>query len=556
MRSINVRDYGILPGEGRDNVFALRSLLDEIRREEDIELVFSEGTYHFFQENASEILLFIPNHDEDGIKKAAFDLTGMKHLTITGNHSAFMFHTEIIPFLIRDCDTVEIRGISIDYARPGYSQGVILSCSSMSMTIQVDKSEFPYYVKGRRLYFIGENYCHELVRWMELDRDFQKPVYGLVDRTFNLYDAGEAALWSEIEPGVLKVELMEGEKPFEEVSKPGDYLILRHHPRSAPAFYAENSKKISLTDVDIYHATGMGVIAQRTEDLDLCRVRIMRHPTKKHVFSAEADGLHFVSCKGRIHIKDCLIENQLDDPINIHGVYGKITKVMENGSFFVHLMHHQQKGALLLKEGEPFRLLDPETMLPVAESTAVHVKRLNRDVLLVEPGDILPSVKAGWALENMEWIPDVLVEGCTMRNNRARGILPTSAGKVVIRNNVFQVPGAGVLIEGDCRSWFESGAVKHVQILDNLFDCCAYVPNWGYAPIQITPGAARYAEGKAYHGTVEIRKNTFRCMDKRLLFAKNVEKILWKDNIIEHVDTYPPKDGEAFTLEHVLNVKM
>lgn len=556
MRSINVRDYGILPGKGRDQVFALRSLLDEIRTDEGVELVFPEGEYHFFEENAAEHLLFIPNHEEDGVKKVAFDLTGMKHLSITGNHSAFLFHTELIPFLLRDCDTVEIRGISIDYARPGYSQGVILACSPMSMTIQVDKEEFPYYVRGGRLYFTGENYCHELVRWMELDRDSRKPVYGLVDRTFNLEDAGEAAWWSETEPGVLQVELMEGEKPFEAASRPGDYLILRHHPRNAPAFYAENSKNISLTDVDIYHATGMGVIAQRTENMELRRVRIMRHPVKKHVFTAEADGLHFVSCKGRLWIKDCLIENQLDDPVNIHGVYGKIGKVLENGSFFVHLIHDQQKGAILLKDGEPFRVLDSETMLPVAQTEAVHVKRLNRDVLLVEPKEALPSIKEGRAIENTEWIPDVLVEGCTMRNNRARGILPTSAGEVVIRNNVFQVPGAGVLIEGDCRSWFESGAVKHVQILDNLFDCCAYVPNWGYAPIQISPGAVRFVEGKAYHGTIEIRGNTFRCMDKRLLWAKNAEAILWKDNIIERVDTYPPYDGEAFALEHVLNAVM
>lgn len=556
MRSINVRDYGILPGNGRDNVFALRELLDEIRQEDGTELIFPEGEYHFFEEDAAEILLFIPNHDEDGIKKVAFDLTGMKHLTITGNHSTFLFHTELIPFLIRHCDTVKIRGIAVDYARPGCSQGVILTCSPMSMTIQVNKEEFPYFIKGRRLYFVGENYCHELVRWMELDKDFQKPVYGLVDRTFNLYDAGEAAQWSEIEPGVLKVELMEGENPFEEASKPGDYLILRHHPRSAPAFYAESSKNVCFTDIDIYHATGMGVIAQRTENLDLTRVRIMRHPMKKHVFTAEADGLHFVSCKGRIQIKDCLVENQLDDPINIHGVYGKIGKVLENGSFFVHLMHHQQKGAILLKDREPFQVVDSKTMLPASEAVAAHVKRLNRDVILVEPKEPILNIKEGWAIENTEWIPDVLVEGCTMRNNRARGILPTSAGDVVIRNNVFQVPGAGVLIEGDCRSWFESGAVKRIQILDNLFDCCAYVPNWGYAPIQITPGASRYVDGEAYHGTVEIRKNTFRCMDKRLLFAKNVETILWKDNIIEHVDTYPPKDGEAFTLEHVLNVKM
>ena len=37
-----------------------------------------------------------------------------------------------------------------------------------------------------------------------------------------------------------------------------------------------------------------------------------------------------------------------------HGIYGRAGEVFEDGSFLVELVHHQQKGVLLLKAGERF----------------------------------------------------------------------------------------------------------------------------------------------------------------------------------------------------------
>ena len=553
MRTIYVKDYGILPGDRRENGFYLRNLLEELEGQEEIELVFSDGEYHFYPDVASETVLFIPNHDEDGLHKAAFHLKGIRKLRFQGNHAHFQFHTELLPFLLQECEDITIQDLAVDYQRPGYSQGVIRECGSRYKIIEVDQERFPCFIRGGRLYFTGENYCHELVRWMELDKEQEKPVFGLTDRTFNLHDAGEAAVWRELQPGILRVDLNARENPFEEASKPGDYLILRHHPRNNPGFYLENCRNIRLKGIDIYHATAMGVIAQRTEDICLEQVQIRRHPLRHDVFTTEGDGFHFVSCRGQIQIRECLIENQLDDPINIHGIYGRIRKILPDRSFLTELVHEQQKGSQLLKEGERFRFVDARTMLPVGETKAVQVKRLNRDVILVTAEALPEDLQEGWVIENLDWIPDVLVENCIMRNNRARGILPTSAGNVRIQNNLFQVPGAGVLIEGDCNGYFESGAVQHIRIEGNTFDCCAYVPAWGYAPIQISPHAPEYVEGRAYHGLVEVCGNTFRCADDRLLWAKNTEKIIWKNNKTERIESRASCLGDAFVLEHILD---
>lgn len=104
MKQIFVREYGIIPKNRKENAWNLRKMLQAIRNEHDIEIIFEEGTYHFYPDYANEKLLYISNHDEDTIKKVAFDLTGMRRVSILGQNTQFMFHTDIIPFHIDQCE--------------------------------------------------------------------------------------------------------------------------------------------------------------------------------------------------------------------------------------------------------------------------------------------------------------------------------------------------------------------------------------------------------------------------------------------------------------------
>lgn len=549
---INVREYGIVPGDDLGLTGKLRYLLEKYRGEKGVCFHFPAGTYHFYPDYAKEILLYIPNHDEDGLKRTAFDLTGYRGLTIHGDGACFMFHADILPFLIRECEDVRMEGIMVDYARPGYSQGRILSVEGKAMEIEIDKEQFPWYVKGGRVYFYGGNYCQELERWMEMDQTEEGPAYGLTDKTFNLKNAGEEASFEQTGNDRLMVRLGREEGEFEKASRAGNYLILRHHPRNCPAVFIEESRRIQLVRLQICHALAMGVIACRSEDILLEEVEICRHPDKRHIFTTEADGFHFVLCRGYIKIRKCLCENQLDDAVNIHGIYGRAGEVFEDGSFLVELVHHQQKGVLLLKAGERFRMVRPDTMLPFAYQTAAKVERWNKDYLRVWPERPIPRLESGHALENLDWMPEVEIEGCTFRNNRARGVLCTTGKRAVIRQNYFHVPGAALLMEGDASSWFESGACGEVVFEENVIDCCAYVPEWGRAPIQLSPGSKAYESQKAYHARLVVENNDFLVTDERLIDGKNLGELIWKNNRVKHADKFSGHPGKAFALEHVL----
>ena len=111
MKQILVREYGILPEDRKENTWNLQKLLCKVRKEEDVEIVFERGTYHFYPDYAVEKLLYISNHDEDTIKKVAFDISGMKKVSIVGNQTEFIFHTDIITFHIYQSEDINIEGI-------------------------------------------------------------------------------------------------------------------------------------------------------------------------------------------------------------------------------------------------------------------------------------------------------------------------------------------------------------------------------------------------------------------------------------------------------------
>ncbi|MEG1367450.1 MAG: right-handed parallel beta-helix repeat-containing protein, partial [Oscillospiraceae bacterium] len=167
-----------------DNTLPLRRLLEEVQGSENIELLFGEGEYHFRPSYATELLLCIPNHDEDALKRIAFPLISCKNLSIKGNNTSFIFHADIIPFYLYACENVNITGISIDYAQPIYSEAVIISAAQKQMEIKIDKEKYPFIIKNKRLFFPREGRLQPLYRWLEMDGERNAPVYKTLDLAF------------------------------------------------------------------------------------------------------------------------------------------------------------------------------------------------------------------------------------------------------------------------------------------------------------------------------------------------------------------------------------
>lgn len=174
------------------------------------------------------------------------------------------------------------------------------------------------------------------------------------------------------------------------------------------------------------------MIAQFTENITLERVAITGKPGNGHWFSLAADATHFVYCRGLIHIKDCLFERQLDDAVNIHGIFARVKKILSENELLVELVHHQQKGVPVGTVGDTFSFVNYESLFSMGESRAEEIVRLNKDFTYVKFEDRLPrDIKEKDSIENMSYVPDVLTEGAGYGITAREASFWAAAGKMV-----------------------------------------------------------------------------------------------------------------------------
>lgn len=547
-KKIYVEEYGISPNN-IDNTFALNKLLNQFRSEKNIILYFGHHEYHFLPDYGVERLLYISNHHEDTIKKIIFDLSEYENLIIDGGNATFMFYTDCIPFYIHKGKNVELKNFKMDFARPSYSEGKILSVNADKTKVYIDNGKYPHKVEHGRLFFYGDNYGHELTEWLEFDSVRKAPVEQILDMYINHNPEDTSMMCTQIDENEVLFERTDG-KRFLPQSREGNLLVLRHHPRSHPGFYVTYSNSISVMNVTCYHATGIGFMAEHTYNILLNKFDICRENDQSRIFTAAADATHFVYCSGSIEISNCLFENQLDDAANIHGIYAVINKILSENEFIIELVHNMQKGVKIAEKGEKIAILNRSSLEDIEEAIVIESRFINKDYQYIKIDKAIEDLAIGQIIENRNWIPDIYIHDCVFRNNRARGLLLTSAGKTIIEHNVFQNAGAAILIEGDSNNWFESGSTNDIIIRENKFENCSYVSDWGFAPIQVTP---RIMDQNTvnYHKNISIKDNDFILFDNRVLYARHVGKLTFMNNRIHSRERFKAQPGQWANCNHI-----
>jgi polygalacturonase len=154
--------------------------------------------------------------------------------------------------------------------------------------------------------------------------------------------------------------------------------------------------------------------------------------------------------------------------------------------------------------------------------------------------------------ENLTWYPDLIMRNNTVRENRARSVLVTTKGKVLIENNYFSSQMHGILIEGDNNKWYESGAVRDVTIRNNTFEDIGYEVTKRY-PLLASPlytSEQRMGAGQ-YHRNIHFTGNTIKTFNGLIAKARSVKGLHISGNKIEFSRGYPAADeGPAIVLEY------
>jgi hypothetical protein len=252
----------------------------------------------------------------------------------------------------------------------------------------------------------------------------------------------------------------------------------------------------------------MFLYSRSVTNLTINNINILRKPG--YWMTATADGLHFNNDRGTINVTNSTMEGMGDDGINFHSNYTKITAIGANTITLVdassgNITYADQDP----KIGDTLEITNPATLAVVGTIYVQSVTRNASNIVVTATTAIPGGAAINQFVANASTTPNANVNNCTIRNNRARGILIQNRD-VVINNCTLQNNSwCGILIETTASFFFESITPKNVTIQNCNFNNSNY---WSGYPAQLSIRALNSSGTAAPAGVVkniDILDNAF-----------------------------------------------
>lgn len=536
---------------GADATPVFRRAVEACRQQKASGLKIPAGNWHLYPDHAFEQTLAVANNDP-GLKRVVFALDNFQGFTLEGAGTHLICHGEMIPISAENSRNLTLKGFTIDWERPFNFQGRVIAAHPELNAFDVAvHDDVVYEIRAQRLIFMGKpprtpdswkEWAPQTTEFMTWQRNLQWNMW-FEEKTRSPIP-GEH-LWSlkpdprveEIKPRVIRIF-----DALNQLPAPGMILTVNgmmEPNRTSPAIRISGGTDVRLEDVTIHHAGGMGVIVQRTDGVTLRRLSVTLPPGKNRFVTTTADATHFNGCRGDILIEDCTFENMLDDSANIHGCFVRIEKQIGNKSLLCRRIHGQQRGLIVAERGDRIRFVTSADLQSYGDAKVISTRELNWDLFEVTL-DKLPAggVKPGSGIYNLTWQPNLVMRGCTVRNNRARTMLIATAGDVLVEKNHFSRSSmAGIQFEGDNGFWWESGPTRKVVIRNNEF-----VDNYG-AVLRVVPTIdARRFPDALYHGGIVFENNLIKSFHRSVIEGIAVDGLIIRSNTISLTDTFGNTD--------------
>jgi hypothetical protein len=518
-------------------------------------LLFEKGRYDFWPQFCEERVYYESNTSDINPKRLGILVEGFEHLILDGGGSDFVFHDRMQAVTLDHSSQVKLRNFTIDWDIPLTAQAEVLEVNDQSMLLKINVSESPYVIEAGKLMFVGEGWKSPLRSLMEIERDSRL----IAPQTGDPGCCGRGWDWAHFEdeaPGLLRVH-----KPFgERRPEVGNFLILRHSQRDHAGIFNYHSKDILIENVEIYHTAGLGILSQFSENISMKAVKMIPNPKKDRYLSGHDDGFHFSNCKGQIDVSLCEFAALMDDPINVHGTSVRVEELVAADQVRCRFIHHQSVGLQWGRVGEKIAFLESNSMRTLDDGIVKEFKVLSTEEFEITFEEAIPGgLGVGDALENLTWTPDVHIANNRFKSCRARGILVSTPGKVVIEGNHFESSGSAILIAGDANNWYETGAVKDVTIRNNVFadPCLTSMYQFSEAVISIYPEIPDLnASKEKYHRNIRILDNEFHLYDYPALYAKSVDGLEFKGNRLIRSHRFPPFHSRKYTFSFISCLKV
>lgn len=546
--TINLNTMGVKADSKQNSTVTInraisKALKNKTSKSGAIELSLAPGRYDFYPDKKYSRELYISNHDQNQPKSIGICLEGVDSVVLNGNGAQLIFHGQMLPVAMLGVKNFRLANLSIDFEKPHISQITIVENDTVSGVIKYAPAPWvDYEVRNGR--FVAKGHGWENVPCAGIA--FEPGTRHLVYNTSDI-SVGTENL-TEDKPGLITAPWRNNKLI------PGTIVAMRTYDRPAPGVFIADSRDVSLENVTIHYAEGMGLLAQMTENITLRNFNVcLKGDDDLRYFTTQADATHFSGCKGRILSTGGLYEGMMDDAINVHGTYLKVMRKIDERSVIGEYMHPQAFGFRWGEPGDSVQFISSKTMdnfgtsmviesiVPYDRNSVAGAKQFI--ISFTEPlSEDLDLSCGSYGMENLTWTPEILFAGNIVRNNRARGALFSTPRKVVAERNIFDhTSGTAILLCGDCNGWFETGACRDVVIRNNKFvNALTNMFQFTNAVISIYPEIPDLKNQKGYfHSGVTIYDNEFDTFDIPLLYAKSVSGLTFMNNRVRHNTSYP-----------------
>lgn len=566
-RTYDLSKYGITPNTGANMSAIINQTIQKIVKEAGenthITIRLKKGRYDFYPQGAMIKEYYISNHDQDNPKTVGIALEHYNNINIDGQGSDLIFHGRMLPISLISNKNITLKNINIDFEQPQICQVKILENDVEAGTITYQTAPWvTYLIKDSVFYNTGHGWEMRPTAGIIFEEKTKHMVYNTSDIAVG---TGQV---SELSKGIIKAHKWKNPK-----LKAGMVVAMRSWYRPNPGIFVHKGEDVKLENINVHYSEGMALLAQLTENIYLDKFNVaLRGENDPRYFTAQADATHFSSCKGVIISKNGLYENMMDDAINIHGTYLKITKKINKNTVLAKYMHGQAYGfdwgyindSVQFIQSKTMELWDDKNSIASIEVIRNNPKDPIREFKIVFTKDLNPEVdpaKLDIGLENITWTPKVEFSHNIVRNNRARGALFSTPQKTIVTHNLFDhTSGTAILLCGDSNGWYETGSTRDILISHNVFiNALTNQFQFTNAIISIYPEIPDLKNQKKYfHSNIKIENNKFETFDKPLLYAKSVDGIIFKNNKITTNNDYPAFhwNTKEILFERVINAKV
>lgn len=566
----NVSDYGLRPDSKKNASPVVQKVIARIQAEckdgEVVILRFEEGRYNFHEKGCAEREYYISNHDQTNPKKVGLALEDMKNLTVDGQGAELIFHGRMLPVSLLRSENCTLKNLHIDFENPHISQVKVIE-NDPQKGIVFEPAQWVKYRITKDGFFetFGDGWTMRHNYGIAFEGDTKHLVYNTSDVYCPIKGVKEIAPRRILAPEWKDQRLV-----------PGTVMALRGWYRPTPGIFLSHDVNTTIENVQVHYAEGMGLLAQLCENITLDKFGVcLRGENDPRYFTTQADATHFSGCKGKIVSRNGLYEGMMDDAINVHGTYLKVVKRVDDRTLVGRYMHNQAWGFEWGCIGDEVQFVRSNTMELIGETNRIaSIRPYDKEqiagareflITFTEPVDDAINEKSGFGIENLTWTPEVLFAGNVIRNNRARGTLFSTPKATVVEDNLFDhTSGAAVLLCGDCNGWYETGACRNVIIRKNRFvNALTNLFQFTNAVISIYPEIPNLKDQQKYFhggkdGGIVIEDNVFETFDAPILYAKSVDGLVYRRNVIKVNHDYKAfhPNQRRFWLERVTNVSI